>query len=177
MPSGRTHDAITFLLAAPVAVLSYAATYDIELVVVATAAFLFGGLMFGPDLDTRSKPYARWGVFRVLWFPYRSVFKHRSRWSHGLLFGTLFRVVYFFGAVTVGVLVGLFSYSVVSETPMPGLNQITDSWQGIGSITRDSLGIAGLCAAFVGMWLGAASHTVTDIAGSYVTTGKVGEFL
>jgi uncharacterized metal-binding protein len=177
MPSGKTHDALTFLLAAPIAAAAYVVTADIIFTVIATVAFLFGGLMFGPDLDTQSKPYARWGLFRIIWFPYRSVFKHRSRWSHGLVFGTLFRVVYFSGAITLLAAVLLIIYSVFSGSDMPQTAEIADAWRRIGSATRDHSGLLHLISAFMGMWIGAASHTVTDIAASYVKTGRVGEFL
>src|ERR1043166_5192149 len=87
MPSGKTHDLVTVALSpAPLAA--------------AGAAELFGGLMFGPDLDIQSRQYTRWGVFRFLWLPYKTVFRHRSRWSHGIIFGTLIRVVYFAAALT-----------------------------------------------------------------------------
>lgn len=168
---------MTFLLAAPVAGLAYVVTADIVLTVIATATFLFGGLMFGPDLDTQSKPYARWGIFRVIWFPYRSVFKHRSRWSHGLVFGTLFRVVYFSGAITLAGAVLLVLYAIFSGGELPQTVEIADAWRKIGSATRDHSGLLPVLVAFAGMWLGAASHTVTDIVVSYVKTGRVGEFL
>lgn len=165
------------MLAAPVAAAAYAVTADVSLTVIATAAFLFGGLMFGPDLDTQSTPYARWGLFRIIWFPYRSVFKHRSRWSHGLVFGTLFRVVYFSGAVTLLGAVLLIIFSAFSGGELPQTAEIADVWRRIGSVTRDHSGLMPVLIVFVGMWLGAASHTVTDIAASYVKTGRVGEFL
>lgn len=165
------------MLAAPVVALAYSVSVDLAVTVVLTAAFLFGGLMFGPDLDTQSKPYARWGIFRAIWFPYRSVFKHRSRWSHGLVFGTLFRVVYFSGAMTLLAFGVLAIYSAFSATEMPRAAQIMNAWQGIGSMTRDDLGLVLVLAGFAGMWLGAASHTITDIAASYVTTGRVSEFM
>src|ERR1051325_7850197 len=95
MPSGKTHDAITILLAAPTFAAAWVLTRSLALAAVATTAMLFGGFMFGPDLDIQSKQYTRWGVFRFLWLPYKVVFRHRSRWSHGLLFGTLIRVIYF----------------------------------------------------------------------------------
>lgn len=177
MPSGKTHDAITYLLAAPVAAVAFLVTADVTFTVIATAAFLFGGLMFGPDLDTQSKPYARWGIFRVLWFPYRSVFKHRSRWSHGLVFGTLFRVIYFSGAITLLSVVLLVVYSALFGGELPQTVEIADTWRTIGSAAREQSGLLPLISAFVGMWLGAASHTVTDISVSYVKTGRVGEFL
>ena len=101
MPSGKTHDTITFLLAAPVFAGAYAVTRSGPIALTVTAAFLFGGLMFGPDLDTVSKQASRWGIFKPLWYPYRVCFKHRSRWSHGLVFGTFLRVIYFIGITTV----------------------------------------------------------------------------
>jgi uncharacterized metal-binding protein len=133
--------------------------------------------MFGPDLDTQSTPYARWGLFRIIWFPYRSVFKHRSRWSHGLLFGTLFRVVYFSGVVTLLCAAVLIAYSFVFGGDLPGTIEIAEVWRKVGSVTRDNSGLLPVIAALGGMWLGAASHTVTDITASYIKTGRIGEFL
>lgn len=57
-------------------------------------AFLFGGLMFGPDLDVPSVQVRRWGALRWIWGPYQKLFRHRSPWTHGLLLGPLVRVVY-----------------------------------------------------------------------------------
>ncbi|MEP6902659.1 MAG: metal-binding protein, partial [Actinomycetota bacterium] len=93
MPSGKTHDAITFLLVAPVFVAGWRISGNSAISAVVTIAFLSGGLMFGPDLDTMSKQYTRWGILRFLWYPYQRFFAHRSRWSHGLIFGTFLRVV------------------------------------------------------------------------------------
>src|ERR671921_58243 len=95
MPSGRTHDLITFVLAPPTFLAVWAATGSLKLAAVVTCATLFGGLMFGPDLDIQSRQYTRWGVFRFVWLPYRMLFRHRSRWSHGIIFGTLIRIIYF----------------------------------------------------------------------------------
>ena len=93
MPSGKTHDAITFFLIAPTFAASYFVTKEIPTSIVITAGMLIGGLMFGPDLDTMSKQYTRWGIIKFLWYPYQAFFAHRSRWSHGLIFGTLLRVI------------------------------------------------------------------------------------
>src|SRR5688572_17603764 len=107
MPSGKTHDAITFILTVPTFAATYILSPDFVLSAIVTAAFLFGGLMFGPDLDTHSKQYTRWSIFSFLWYPYKVFFKHRSRWSHGLVFGTLLRVIYFMGVIT------LFSFLIM----------------------------------------------------------------
>jgi uncharacterized metal-binding protein len=177
MPSGKTHDAITIILSAPVFAAAFAATADPKISIAVTAAFLFGGLAFGPDLDTMSKQYSRWLFLRPLWFPYRAAFKHRSRWSHGLIFGTLFRVVYFMGAASLVVyLAFLLNVSVAGDDP-PKLSVFADAWRQLGSYIRGGVGEYFLAAVFVGVWAGAASHTFTDMAGTYVKTGRITEFL
>ncbi|MBK6724951.1 MAG: DUF2227 family putative metal-binding protein [Acidobacteria bacterium] len=60
MPSGKTHDAITILLAFPAFAAAYAATHNVSSSTTVAAAFIFGGVVFGPDLDTVSRQYSRW---------------------------------------------------------------------------------------------------------------------
>tara|TARA_Y100001968_G_scaffold316458_1_gene344300 strand:+ start:519 stop:1001 length:483 start_codon:yes stop_codon:yes gene_type:complete len=57
-------------------------------------AFAFGGLWLSPDLDTESKPLQRWGLFKIIWLPYRKLIKHRSILSHAPVIGTLIRLIY-----------------------------------------------------------------------------------
>jgi uncharacterized metal-binding protein len=174
MPSGKTHDAITFILAIPTLAIAWTASRSFSFAAIVTATFLFGGLMFGPDLDTASKQYSRWSVFSFLWLPYRMFFKHRSRWSHGLVFGTMIRVIYFLGALTIAAF--SISYLVLTYTggELPDFISFTNSWQGIGKYVRAEIGEHVLLFAFLGLWLGAASHSFTDLAGSFIKTGKVG---
>ncbi|CAN5548838.1 metal-binding protein [soil metagenome] len=177
MPSGRTHDVITILLAAPAAAAAYLVTHSAVSAAVVAAAFVFGGVMFGPDLDTVSRQYSRWLFLKPLWFPYRSFFKHRSRFSHGLVFGALIRVVYFMGVLTLGAFLSAYVYAWYSGGTLPGLVEFARVWQGIGSFLRNRLGEYFLLTVFVGLWLGAASHTLTDIAGSFIKNGRIGKFL
>lgn len=177
MPSSRIHDAITFLLAVPAAAVGYATTGDVAGAVVIAAAFVFGGLMFGPDLDTVSRQYSRWSIFRFLWLPYRSFFKHRSRFSHGLIFGALIRVVYFMGTLTLVAFVVSYGYTAYAGGKMVGIDEIAQAWNQIGRFTRDNFGENFLLLTFLGLWLGAASHTFTDMAGSFIKTGRVAKFL
>lgn len=57
-------------------------------------AFLVGGLWLSPDLDTRSNPLRRWGPLQLLWWPYRTLLRHRSLLSHSPLLGTAGRLLY-----------------------------------------------------------------------------------
>jgi uncharacterized metal-binding protein len=177
MPSGKTHDAITFLFVAPVFAAAWKLTANVSAASSITIAFLFGGLMFGPDLDTMSKQYTRWSFFRFLWYPYQTCFKHRSRWSHGLIFGTLIRVVYFIGVLTIVSFLAAYVLAIYTGGDLPRLIEFTQTWRQIGDYVRQNLGEYAFVSIFIGLWLGAASHTLTDIAGSFVKTGRITEFL
>ena len=177
MPSGKTHDAITILLAIPAFAGTYVVTRDLSASAIIFVAFVFGGLMFGPDLDTVSRQYSRWFIFRFLWFPYRSFFSHRSRFSHGLILGALIRVVYFMGALTLAVFLAAYVYETYAGSKLVGFADIVRVWQPIGEFTRARLGEHFLTLTFIGLWIGAASHTFTDLAGSFIKTGKVAKFL
>lgn len=172
MPSGRTHDLLTIVLAIPAAAAAFAATQSLPGTAVFTAAFVFGGLMFGPDLDTRSKQYSRWGVFRFLWFPYRTFFKHRSRFSHGLILGTAIRVIYFLGICSLVVIAGSWVYAAIAGGKVISQTEFVEMWSTIGRFARQHLGDGFLLMIFLGMWLGAASHTFTDLAVTYIKTGR-----
>lgn len=172
MPSGKTHDALTFLFLVPVYAAAYVVVREPVQPAVLTGGFLFGSLMFGPDLDIASSQYTRWGTFRFLWLPYRKFFPHRSRWSHGLVFGTFIRVVYFAGAVTLATFVAAYLLATYRGGDLPRFAEFLDVWRSIGIWTRSSFGDHSLFAAFVGLWLGAASHSLTDIAISYIKTGR-----
>ncbi len=172
MPSGRTHDAITVLLAGPAAAVAFYVTGDVRAAVVVTLGFLLGGLMFGPDLDTVSKQYSRWAFLKFLWFPYRSFFKHRSRWSHGFLFGTLLRVIYFMGVATCAVFLIAYAYTTYTGSATLDIWQFARSWATLRRWTDGALGGFGALFLFLGLWIGAASHSLTDLAGTYIKTGR-----
>ncbi len=94
MPSGRTHDRITWL-SAPLAVgTALALSADWQAAFACGAAYVFSGLMFGGDLDIHSVQYLRWGPVRWIWLPYRRLMSHRSPLSHGLVIGTIGRLLY-----------------------------------------------------------------------------------
>lgn len=166
MPSGKTHDAITIILAAPTFVAAWGLTRSVTLACVATVAMLFGGLMFGPDLDIQSKQYTRWGIFRFLWLPYRTIFRHRSRWSHGIIFGTLIRVVYFTAIMALLAATAVYLRAMLVNGAPPGFNEVVDVWKMMETGLKQSVGNQVLWITFCGLWWGAASHTLTDVAWS-----------
>ena len=94
MSSYKTHDKATFVTASIVAVASSYFLIPFEVFVI-TLSFLFGGMAFNGDLDTCSKPYKRWWILSGLWIPYQKlVGKHRSFLSHGIVVGTIGRILW-----------------------------------------------------------------------------------
>ncbi len=172
MPSGKTHDVITILLAAPTFAASWGLTRSLALALVATSAMLFGGFMFGPDLDVQSKQYTRWGVFRFLWLPYKAIFRHRSRWSHGLIFGTLIRVIYFTGVIALIAAAAVYARALVVTGAPPGFEEVASVWRMMDSVLRQSVGDHVLWVTFCGLWWGAATHTLTDVGWSVIRKGS-----
>lgn len=95
MPNGKTHDIIT-AVSTPLVYLGSNNIFhhDQKINVIITVAFLFSSLMFNGDLDIDSRPYRRWSVLRFIWLPYRNIFEHRSIWTHGIIIGTIIRIIY-----------------------------------------------------------------------------------
>ena len=98
MASGRNHDRATWILALPFGALWWP-WLGLSGVATAGGAFLLGGLLLSPDLDTRSNPTRRWGPLRLLWWPYRRLLRHRSLLSHSPLLGTAGRLGYLAAAL------------------------------------------------------------------------------
>lgn len=172
MPSGKTHDTITVILAAPTLVAAWGLAGSLALAILATCAMLFGGFMFGPDLDIQSRQYTRWGVFRFLWLPYRMLFRHRSRWSHGIIFGTLIRVIYFAAVFAIIILAGVYLRATFLGGAPPTFEQFAEAWWAIEAGVSRSLGRHAAWAILAGLWWGAASHTLTDVAWSVMRKGS-----
>ncbi len=172
MPSGKTHDRITLLVLAPTFAASWLLTRNLLLATIVTATTAFSGFMFGPDLDIQSSQYTRWGVFRFLWLPYKVIFAHRSRWSHGILFGTIIRVLYFSGIVALLIAFAIYLRAFLIQQTLPTLAEVFHHSQ----IIRHQLFIGAdaniLWSSFIGLWWGAATHTLTDVVGSMLRKSK-----
>jgi uncharacterized metal-binding protein len=53
------------------------------------------------------------------------------------------------------------------------LLEFTKTWRQIGDFIRANAGEYIFLWVFAGLWLGAASHTLTDIAGTFIKTGRL----
>ena len=168
MPSGRTHDHITLYSLPIITVLAGWVVHSAVVALAVGAAYLFAGLMFGGDLDTRSHQYNRWLWLRWMWLPYRRSFKHRSIWTHGPIVGTGVRILYVF-------LWGLLPLGLIF-----GVGYVVWDWAWQPQVWGDRLyewvmspaGASGfvvweiLLAVVIGLELGAMSHSISDWVGS-----------
>ncbi|MDA0268341.1 MAG: metal-binding protein [Cyanobacteria bacterium] len=158
MPSGRTHDRITWTCLPLVALFGWLLTRHGGLTLVMVVGFLFGGLMFGPDLDVRSLQSKRWGWLGWIWRPYRSYLRHRSWLSHGPLAGTLGRLLYLGLWAAIVTLLGL---EITTATGRMAL-----TWRELGQTLSWGLWTyRGIWFALaIGIEIGAMSHSLSDWA-------------
>lgn len=166
MPSGRTHDRITFWCLPFVVGLTLCVTRSPALIVTVCLSFLVGGLMLGPDLDIHSIQYKRWGPIRGIWLPYRLALKHRSSLSHGPVIGTALRVVY------LALWIALFAVMAIAVLNIFWDAQLT--WQSL-SITLNYLlkhYWVEWTSVLIGLEAGAMSHSISDTIGSYFVHQK-----
>ncbi len=157
MPSGSTHDRITLWSLPWVVGLTLLLTRNGDLTLIVAVAFLFSGLMFGPDLDIYSVQFKRWGKLRWIWLPYQNLLRHRSIISHGLIIGTVVRVIYLLSLLAI---VAVFGVAVAQL--IWGFDW---NWQEVAqtivkSVKSDYAKKA--IALLVGLELGASSHTLSD---------------
>jgi uncharacterized metal-binding protein len=160
MPSGRTHDRITLWSLPFVAGVTFFATRSSNITLLVAGGFMFGGLMFGPDLDIYSRQFQRWGVLRWIWLPYQKSLRHRSFLSHGPIIGTTLRVVYLATLLAIIVIVVMVVFAQLGNVAL--------NWQDVGgSVGRSLFLYSGeFLALFMGLELGAMSHSLSDWGGS-----------
>ncbi|MDF5707090.1 MAG: metal-binding protein [Nostoc sp. S4] len=160
MPSGRTHDRITLYALPFVAGITFWQTRSSNATLLVAGGFLFGGLMFGPDLDIYSVQYQRWGLLRWIWLPYQKSLRHRSFLSHGPIIGTTLRLLY------LGCLLAILA--IFALTIAQKLWNLSITWQDLGRTVGRSLidYDTEYVALFLGLELGAMSHSLSDWSGS-----------
>ena len=160
MPSGRTHDQITMWSLPLVAALTFGQTSSSNLTLLVSGSFLFGGLMFGPDLDIYSCQYQRWGWFKPIWLPYQKSLRHRSFLSHGPLIGTALRILYL--AIWIAV------FGVLGLVMAQKIGNLGGNWQDLVFSYARSIGEhhIEILAVYIGLELGAMSHYMSDWGGS-----------
>lgn len=139
MPCGKTHDKITFTLLPIIGIITYLILNDFIETLIIIILYLFSSLMFNGDLDTNSKPYNRWFILKMIWIPYQLMFKHRSIFTHGIIIGTIIRVIY------IGI-IPLIYYFLYSDF----------------NFNVENIKISYIIMIFIGLELGSTIHTISD---------------
>ena len=169
MPSGRTHDRITLWTMPLLAAGTLLATRSSLHGLLATGAYLFGGLMLSPDLDIHSRPYKRWGPLRWIWLPYRKAMAHRSMLSHGPLLGTVLRILYLGTWVLVAVAIAVVCWAQLqSPKQWQTLSLVQLEWLLKRGQEKLLLHPAETLLLFLGLEAGAMSHALSDWSSSAV---------
>ena len=158
MPSGKTHDRITLWFLPWIVGGALVLTRDGELTLIVASAFLFSGLMFGPDLDIYSIQFKRWGMLRYLWLPYQKLFSHRSFFSHGLIIGTVIRLFYLLLIIFI---IAVFLMAIAQLIWGFDWNWQTFILEKINRLKREYF--REMLVLFCGLELGAMTHSLSDI--------------
>jgi len=137
MPDGKTHDKITLRFSPVLIIGLFLLNIPFSISIIITIGYFFSAYMFNGDLDLYSRPYRRWGFLRFIWKPYQNTFSHRSFFTHGLIVGTLIRLIYLFGIpfiimMFMGINAGIIFFNPIS------------------------------LMFYIGLEIGAMSHTVAD---------------
>lgn len=165
MPSGRTHDRITWGLLPWMGAIAWLLTQRWTVAIALMLSFCFSGLMFGPDLDIPSRQVARWGWLRFIWTPYRIWIPHRSWWSHGPIIGTCLRIVYLGGWMGVVGGGGAIAYGVYQGQSFDFIVQTFVHRVGVGMMQLQQFPWECI-GALIGLEAGAMSHSISDWLGS-----------
>lgn len=135
MPNGKTHDKITYITT-PIITLGTIFFTNITCGIIMFFSYFFASMMFNGDLDTNSRPYNRWWLFKMIWIPYQLLFFHRSIWTHGFLVGTTIRILYI-----MPIIILIFT---------------------LLNISIESLDFKIILLVFIGLELGNSIHTLSD---------------
>jgi len=163
MANGKVHDRVTIFLSLPLSfLLQKIFDFKIKETSLFFIGFLFAGLMFGPDLDTKSNQYKRWGPLRFIWKPYQKLGGHRSflNQSHDSFFGPLIRIIYLFFMLLFLISIVFFVFQLFEKylfkSEIFNLEKIdfnlsikTNTWKKV-------------LISLLGIWLGSLSHHLTD---------------
>ncbi len=96
MPAYDTHRVFNYLVFLVISVLFYRMNVfitDLKLFLALGAGFYIGTDFITPDLDIESTAIKRWGRLKIIWLPYKWLFKHGQS-SHNILYGAVVRVLY-----------------------------------------------------------------------------------
>jgi uncharacterized metal-binding protein len=162
MADGKTHDNVMKISLLPIFLAGvYLFKFSLTGAAIFTVFAGFSQFMFGPDLDSKkSFQYKRWGLLKTIWLPYRIIFPHRSKFSHGMITGPVFRIIYLL--IVWFLFFWLLNYLIYKAF---GFDLVFIAKILIAYVTSffHTLNTKGFIVPIVaGIFTGAAIHTLTD---------------
>lgn len=106
MPSGKTHIKINWvvLVLINVLIILFHQNISIENWFLFNIIFILTSYYISPDLDINSSVYKRWGLLKLIWWPYLKLMKHRQS-SHSIVLGPISILVYLGVIIISGLLI------------------------------------------------------------------------
>lgn len=165
MATGKTHDWFTWAMAPPIwAMARFGLHLPNSACLLIFIGTLTGGLLLSPDLDTRSRPFYRWGLFRFIWWPYQWMTRHRSPLSHGVLLASWLRLLY------LSAVLSLIYYATSIATSR--LFKIKPHAPGPEILAFFQNNLHSILWLGVGLWVGALLHIILDYFSSAWLSGR-----
>lgn len=165
MASGKTHEWVTLAFLPPVwMVCRWVFQWSLGISVLVTTGTLIGGFWLSPDLDTRSRPFYRWGISRFIWWPYQWAFRHRSEWTHGILLASWLRLLYLSAVLALSYALASFVLSQYLGTHP--LSPRQDILRFVHTHLKDILWLG------IGIWFGSLLHILLDKLTSSLRTKR-----
>lgn len=121
MPGYNVHRVFNYTFFIVIAVLLYfknLSFFDLKQLLVLSAGFYIGTDFITPDLDVESKAINKWGKLKILWLPYKLMFKH-GKSSHNIMYGAVVRLFYI-SLIIFGIYYLLFR-SLPTDTAVPSV--------------------------------------------------------
>ena len=115
MPLGKTHIRINWIVLILINVLILAFHHDISIkhYILFNIIFILTSYYISPDLDINSSVYNRWGLLKLVWWPYREIMKHRKK-SHSIIWGPVSILTYLTLLIIPGILV-IFKFVSIDQ--------------------------------------------------------------
>jgi uncharacterized metal-binding protein len=93
MPGYNVHRLFNYTVFIGISLLLYVWNIDLKQFLALSAGYYIGTEFITPDLDTNSAAIKKWGMLRVLWLPYKWLFRHGQS-SHNIVYGAAVRIFY-----------------------------------------------------------------------------------
>ncbi len=155
MPSGKIHDRVTLAFLPFVwLICRWGLHWGFWVCALVTLGAFIGGFWLSPDLDTRSRPFYRWGLLRFIWWPYHWAVRHRSVLSHGVWFASWLRLLYLSAVLALLYMAASLTLSRLGGIPFHSPRQ--DILRFAHAHIHDILWLG------LGIWTGSLLHILLD---------------